>query len=44
MHLNDGLVNVRVFPEHVQVIRSNIGHKSFEKCRDVQNEPISRKS
>jgi hypothetical protein len=44
MHLNDGLVNVGVFPEHVQVIRSNIGHKSFEKCRDVQNEPISRKS
>jgi hypothetical protein len=26
--------------QHVQVIRSNIGPKSVEKCRDVQNEPI----
>jgi hypothetical protein len=27
--------------EHVQVIRCNIGPESVEKCRDVQNEPIS---
>jgi hypothetical protein len=34
------LVDVKVFPEHVQVIRSKIGPESVEKCRDVQNEPI----
>jgi hypothetical protein len=34
------LVDVRVPPEHVQVIRSNIGPESAEKCRDVQNEQI----
>jgi hypothetical protein len=34
-------VNVGILPEHVQVIRSNIGPESVEKCRDVQNEPIS---
>jgi hypothetical protein len=34
------LENVRVSSEHVQVIRSNIGPESVEKCRDVQNEPI----
>jgi hypothetical protein len=34
------LVDVRVPLEHVQVIRSNIGPESIEKCRDVQNEPI----
>jgi hypothetical protein len=34
------LVDVRVHPGHVQVIRSNIGPVSVEKCRDVQNEPI----
>jgi hypothetical protein len=35
------LIDVRIHPEHVQVIRSNIGPESVEKCRDVQNEPIS---
>jgi hypothetical protein len=35
------LVNVKVPLEHVKVIRSNIGPESVEKCRDVQNEPIS---
>jgi hypothetical protein len=35
------LVDVKIRPEHVQVIRSNIGPESVEKCRDVQNEPIS---
>jgi hypothetical protein len=34
------LIDVRVPPEHVQVIRSNIGPKSIVKCWDVQNEPI----
>jgi hypothetical protein len=34
------IVDVRVHPEHIQVIRSNIGPESVEKCRDVQNEPI----
>jgi hypothetical protein len=34
------LIDVRVPPEHFQVIRSNIGPESVEKCRDVQNEPI----
>jgi hypothetical protein len=34
------LVDVRVNPEYVQVIRSNIGPELVEKCRDVQNEPI----
>jgi hypothetical protein len=41
------LVDVGVRPEHVQVIRSNIGLESVEKCRDVQMsqfEPISGKS
>jgi hypothetical protein len=34
------LLDVGVLPEHVKVIRSNIGPESVEKCRDVQNEPI----
>jgi hypothetical protein len=34
------LVYVRIPSEHVQVIRSNIGPESVEKCRDVQNKPI----
>jgi hypothetical protein len=34
------LVDVRIPPERVQVIRSYIGLESVEKCRDVQNEPI----
>jgi hypothetical protein len=34
------LKDVGVPPEHVKVIRSNIGPESAEKCRDVQNEPI----
>jgi hypothetical protein len=29
------LIDVGVPPEHVQVIRSNIGPESVEKCRDV---------
>jgi hypothetical protein len=34
------LLDVRIPPEHDQVITSNIGPESVEKCRDVQNEPI----
>jgi hypothetical protein len=34
------LVDVKVPTKHVQIIRSNIGLESVEKCRDVQNEPI----
>jgi hypothetical protein len=34
------LIDVKVPPEHVKVIRSNIGPESVEQCRDVQNEPI----
>jgi hypothetical protein len=34
------LVDISIPSEHVQVIRSNIGPESVEKCRDVQNEPI----
>jgi hypothetical protein len=34
------LIDVGVPLKHVQVIRSNIGPESVEKCRDVQNEPI----
>jgi hypothetical protein len=34
------LVDVRIHPEHVQVLRSNIGPESVEECRDVQNEPF----
>jgi hypothetical protein len=40
------LIGVWVPREHVQVIRSNIGPESVEKCRDVQMsqfEPISGK-
>jgi hypothetical protein len=40
------LVDIKIPPEHVQVIRSNIRPESVEKCRDVQNnhiEPISGK-
>jgi hypothetical protein len=33
------MVDVRVPPEHIPVIRSNIGPESVKKCRDVQNEP-----
>jgi hypothetical protein len=35
------LVDLRAPFEHVQVIRSNVGSELVEKCRDVQNEPIS---
>jgi hypothetical protein len=35
------LVDVSVYLEHGKLIRSNIGPESVEKCRDVQNEPIS---
>jgi hypothetical protein len=35
------LIDVEISPEQVQVIRSNIGPESVEKCRDVQNAPIS---
>jgi hypothetical protein len=34
------LVDVRIPPDYMQVIRFNIGTGSVEKCRDVQNEPI----
>jgi hypothetical protein len=34
------LVDVGAPLEHVQVIRSNIGPESVEKCGDVQSEPI----
>jgi hypothetical protein len=34
------LVDLEVSPEHVQVIRSNIGPESVEKYRDVQKEQI----
>jgi hypothetical protein len=34
------LIDVGIHLEHVKVIRSNIGPKSVEKCRDVQNGPI----
>jgi hypothetical protein len=34
------LIDVGVPLERVQVIRSNIGPESVEKCRDVQNELI----
>jgi hypothetical protein len=34
------LVCVGIHPKHLKVIRSNIGHESVEKFRDVQNESI----
>jgi hypothetical protein len=34
------LIDVRTLSERAQVIRTNIGPESVEKCRDVQNEPI----
>jgi hypothetical protein len=34
------LVDVRVSPEHFQIIRTNIGPELVKKCREVQNEPI----
>jgi hypothetical protein len=34
------LIDIRVPPEHVKVIRSNIEPELVEKCRDVQNETI----
>jgi hypothetical protein len=37
------IVDVRVHSEYGQVIRSNIVPELVEKCRDVQNEPISGK-
>jgi hypothetical protein len=40
LELNKCFVYLRAHSEHVQVIRSNIGPESVEKCRDVQNEPI----
>jgi hypothetical protein len=40
IHLNNNSVNVGVSYEHVKVIRSKIGPKSVEKCRDVQHEPV----
>jgi hypothetical protein len=33
-------IDGRIPPEHVQVIRSNIGLELAEQCRDDQNEPI----
>jgi hypothetical protein len=33
-------IDVRITAKHVQVIRSNIGPESVEKCRDVRNKPI----
>jgi hypothetical protein len=35
------LIDVGIPLEHGQVIRSDIGPESVEKCRDVQNGPIS---
>jgi hypothetical protein len=32
------LLDAAVHYEHVQVIRSGIGHESAKKCRDGQNE------
>jgi hypothetical protein len=37
-------LNAKVHSEHVQVIRSEIEPELVEKCRDVQNKPISGKS
>jgi hypothetical protein len=37
------LVDTGAHFEHVQVIRYDIKAEADEKCRDVQNEPISRK-
>jgi hypothetical protein len=40
------LVDVGIPPEHMQLIKYNIGPESVEKCRDVQMsqfEPISGK-
>jgi hypothetical protein len=37
------LLDAKVHSEHVKVIRSDIGTKLVQKCRDVENEPISRK-
>jgi hypothetical protein len=38
------LVDAEVHSEHVQVIGMDIGPESVEKCRDVENESISRKT
>jgi hypothetical protein len=43
IHLNNAYDDVRVPPEHVQVIICDIKRESVEKLREVQNEPISRK-
>jgi hypothetical protein len=40
IRLNNDFDRCKHSLEHVQVIRSNIGSESVEKCRDVQNEPI----
>jgi hypothetical protein len=34
------LIDVIVYPEYVQVIRSKIGRELIQKWQDVQNEPI----
>jgi hypothetical protein len=41
LHLNNGFFDVEFHSEHVQVIRSHIDPVLVEKCRDVENEPIS---
>jgi hypothetical protein len=37
------LINAKAHYKQVKVIRSDIGTEPAEKCRDAQNEPISRK-
>jgi hypothetical protein len=37
------LIDAKVHSAHVQVIRSDTGTETGEKCRDIQNKPISRK-
>jgi hypothetical protein len=38
------LVDTRVHFEHIQVNRCDIELESVEKCRDVENEPVSEES
>jgi hypothetical protein len=38
------LIDAQVRSELVQVIRCNIWLRSIERCRDVENGPISEKS
>jgi hypothetical protein len=37
------LVDTKVYPEHVQLIRSDIELESVKNCRDVGNESISKR-